>query len=55
MQIHEDDMKMPQYENKLKRPTRTVKVRGTTITLIWDGHDWVIQKKASKEMLKDGE
>ena len=49
-------MEKMKYENKLKRPNRVVKVRGKTVTLVWDGGDWIIEKKkASQRVPKDGE
>ena len=42
-------MKTPIYENKLERPRRVVKVRGTTVSLIWDGYDWIIDKLTASE------
>ena len=42
-------MKKMEYENKLERPKRTTKIRGITVSLIWDGHDWIIDKKTALE------
>lgn len=51
-------MQKMKYENKLKQPNRVVKVRGKTVTLVWSGHDWIVEKLTAPERkarAKDGE